>query len=421
MPRDFLTLDDVELQDRLVLLRVDLNSSVDPLTRRLMDDTRLRRHAETVRELAEKGARTVLLAHQSRPGNDDFVSLVRHARRMQQLVQRRVRFTEGIFGRSARQAIRRLKAGELLMLENIRFNAEEVLLKRYNGSDFRVQATAHLVQRLAPLADLFVNDAFAAAHRCQPSLVGFAEMLPTVAGRVMERELASLDRALSSGKSPRLALLGGSKAEDSVAMARHFLASGIDTVLTGGVVANVFLLAAGIDIGEPSRAFIAQRIPDWESVVGDASALLEAEGDRLVLPQDVALDDGGTRRGVPVSALPTPHPVHDIGLDTMVGYIARLRAAGTIIANGPMGLFEAPALATGTREVFRAVAESEAYSVVGGGETSMAFARLGLADGVNHISTGGGSCIAYLAGRPMPVLDALRRSRELFIVGAYGE
>ena len=420
MDESFFTLDDFDLGGRTVMLRVDLNSSVDPETGRILNDTRLRRHASTVTELAANGAKVVLLAHQSRPGNLDFTTLARHAQHMGGLIGQHVRYVDDLFGKRAREAVRGLGRGSVLMLENVRFSSEEVVMKKYNGADFRPQAATHLVRTMAPLADVFVNDAFAAAHRCQPSLTGFAEVLPSIAGRVMGREFSIMGKAISGSVAPRIAVLGGAKADDSVAMAGHFLEQGMDKVLTGGVVASLFLLARGIKLGGPSLGFIKEKIPNSKKVIEQAGKLLKKYGpERILTPVDVALNDKGQRKGVPLDELPSEKPIWDIGLDTIVEYSDYIERAKTIIANGPAGVFETEEFALGTEELFMAMARSEGFSVMGGGETSTVCSILNIANDIDHISTGGGACISFLGGKTMPVKTALERSKHLYEEGAY--
>jgi phosphoglycerate kinase len=268
-----------------------------------------------------------------------------------------------------------------------------------------------MVATLSPLADLFVNDAFAAAHRCQPSLVGFAEKLPAVAGRVMQRELDFLGKAIVSGPQPRIAILGGSKAADSVSISEYFLKKGVDYILTGGVVANIFLLATGHDIGEPSKDFIKKNIPNYETIISQAKYLVKEYGNQIIYPKDVALNNNGKRIGISIESLPTEYPIHDIGLDTLVKYIGYINKAGTIIANGPMGVFEDAEFSIGTREVFNSISNNPNMTVVGGGETAMAFNQMGLSSKIKHVSTGGGACIAFMADETMPALEAMRRSK----------
>ena len=409
--RNFLTIDDFKVKGKVVLLRIDINSSLDPETGQILDDTRIRRHSKTVEELCELEARIVILSHQSRPGKKDFVNLENHAHRMSEIINKKVDFIPDLYGELAVSSIKAMKDGEIIMLDNVRFDKEEVSLRKFNGENFTPQENAKMVEVLAPLASLFVNDAFAAAHRCQPSLVGFAKKLPAVAGRVMQRELDYLGKAIESGPSPRIALLGGSKAADSVTIANNFLEKGIDEVLTGGVVANIFLIASGIDIGKQSTEFIIQSISEYKKIIEKARKLINKYGKRIVIPTDVAINDNGLRRGISVKELPTDHAVYDIGLDTLVNYIEKIEKAGTIISNGPMGVFENSEFAAGTREMFNAMANCQGITVVGGGETTMAFNQMGLSSKVEHLSTGGGSCISFMSGEIMPVLEAMRRSK----------
>jgi phosphoglycerate kinase len=356
-------------------------------------------------------ARIVILSHQSRPGKQDFVNLEKHAERMSEIISKKIKFIPDIWGELAVKSIKSMKDGEIIMLDNVRFDEQEISLRKFNGTDFVPQSNAKMVKVLAPLASLFVNDAFATAHRCQPSVVGFTEKLPTVAGRVMQRELDYLGKAIDSGPTPRIALLGGSKATDSVTIANNFLEKGVSEVLTGGVVANIFLIASGVDIGKPSTEFIIQHISEYEEVIDSARKLIDNYGKRMVLPTDVAINENGLRRGISVEELPTEHAVYDIGLDTLVSYIEKIERAETIISNGPMGLFENPEFAAGTRETFNAIANSKGITVVGGGETTMAFNQMGLSSKIGHLSTGGGSCIAFMSGAIMPALEAMRRSK----------
>ena len=235
--RNFLTIDDFKIKGKVLLLRVDVNSSINPETGQILDDTRIKRHSKTVEELSELEARTVILSHQSRPGKQDFVNLEKHAERMSEIISKKIKFVPDICGKLAVESIKSMKDGEIIMLDNVRFDEQEISLRKFNGKDFAPQAHSKMVEVLAPLASLFVNDAFAAAHRCQPSLVGFAEKLPAAAGRVMQRELDYLGKAIDSGPTPRIALLGGSKAANSVMIANNFLEKGVSEVLTGGVVA----------------------------------------------------------------------------------------------------------------------------------------------------------------------------------------
>jgi len=229
MAPDFYTIDDFNVLGKTVLVRVDINSPVDPLTGLLLDDTRIRLHAETIAELADKGAKTVLIAHQSRPGKKDFTTLEQHAEALSKLLNRPVIYVDDIFGSNARASIKSLNNGDILLLENVRFYSEETLQR-----EPAQQAETHMVSLLSPLVDLFINDAFAAAHRSQPSLVGFAVKIPSAAGRVMERELKALYSAVSNVERPCVYVLGGVKVDDSIRVMENALEeASADYILMG--------------------------------------------------------------------------------------------------------------------------------------------------------------------------------------------
>lgn len=406
----FLTMDDLPLAGKTVLVRVDINSPLDPVSGRILNDNRIRQHIATLRELRE--SKVAILAHQGRPGKDDFVTLESHAERLSYYLGREVRYVDSLFGRSAVEAIRGLVPGEFVLLENTRFYSEEMLLRDREPEAMR---SSHLITTLAPLADAFINDAFAAAHRSQPSLVGFCEVIPCLAGRVLEREVATLDRAFQAQEGPKIAILGGVKVEDPLAVARHLLAEArVDRILTAGAVANLFLWASGRSIGKPNEAFLREAVPAFDAVLESAQDLLARFGDRILLPVDLVQNVKGERRALSVQDLPADYPIYDIGLDTIVRYLDEIASARTVFLNGVAGVFEIEPFSVGTRELFLGVARSKAFKVVGGGHTVTAMEQLGIASQMDHVSTGGGALMHYLAGRPLPVLDALRRSKVQF-------
>lgn len=407
---EFLTLDDVNVVGKTVLVRVDINSPLDPRSGRILSDARIREHLATLRDLRE--AKVALLAHQGRAGKADCVPLESHAERMASLLGRPVRYVDSLVGSTARDAILGLKQGEVVVLENTRFYAEE---DAFADAPVEKMAKSHLVQRLAPLAQYFVLDAFAAAHRAQPSIMGFSDALPNVAGRVVERELKMLGRALTSEERPKIAIFGGIKADDSLSVTRHMLEKGlVDRVLTTGGVSLLFLDARGIDIGKPTRSVLEKEIDGYEQQVRTARDVLARFGGRIELPSDVALNVEGRRVEVPVGELPAQHPVQDIGLETIGHFASFIASARTILMNGPAGVFELAPFAVGTRELFEAVANASAFTVIGGGHTVAVAEALGLERRFGHVSTGGGALIHYLAGKPLPLLDALRRSKAKF-------
>jgi len=394
------TLDDLAAADRAVGVRVDINS---PLADdgRLADDARLRAHVDTLAELLGDGARVAVLAHQGRPGGDDFARLESHADRLGDLLDFPVSYCDATFSQDARDAVAELDGGEAVLLENTRFYSEE-----YMEFEPERAAETFLVDRLVPALDAYVNDAFAAAHRSQPSLVGFPERLPAYAGRVMEAELDVLG-AIDDTPTPRTYVVGGAKVPDSVMVAEHALENGLaEDVLVTGVVANVFLAAAGVDVGRESTAFIHDR--GYENEIARAGDLLAAYGDRLHLPVDVAVERGGERVELSTDDLPPADDegILDIGSQTVAAYADVLADTGTAVLNGPAGVFEDDRFADGTRGVFDAASAAK-YSIVGGGDTAAAIREFGLS-GFDHVSTGGGAALRMLTGEDLVAVEALR-------------
>lgn len=402
---EFPTLDDADVLGKTVLVRVDINSPINPKTGEILDDTRIRECAPTLKELSQKSAKVVVLAHQGRPGSKDFTPLERHAKKLSGALGLEVRYVTDVFGPSARQAIKSMKLGEVLLLENIRFCDEESLTRPAEEL-----AKTNLVRSLAELVDVYVNDAFAAAHRSQPSLVGFASLLPTFVGRLMERELNGLSNALSPER-PCIYVLGGVKVDDSLKIIENVLGRGIaDGVLTGGLVGQTFLVAAGWDIGKPNLGLLLEK--GFEKEVERAKKLLATHGEKIKAPADVVVDDREKPKELTLEQLPTDLPMCDIGSRTVGEYSSKIGEAKTVVANGPLGMFENPAFARGTFETLEAMARSKAFTVIGGGHMVAAARAAGVVDKIKHVSTGGGACISFLSGEKLPVVEMLMRAKR---------
>lgn len=405
MSGNFNTIDDFDVEDKTVLVRVDVNSPVDPGSGIILDDTRLKLHAQTIKELAKKGARVVIIAHQSRPGKDDFTTLSQHADALSDILNLRVKYVDSIFSTSAKKAIRDLKAHEILLLENVRFFSEETLSRTPEE-----QSETILVRELSPLIDYFVNDAFAAAHRSQASLVGFTVNTPSAAGRVMEEELTVIQNALDDVEHPCVFLLGGMKPDDSIDVMENVLSNGTaDSILTTGIVGNIVLWASGADIGQVNKDFIASR--GYEDMVDKARELIERFGDKVKYPIDVACEINGQREDIDYTEIPN-EAIFDIGVKTIAYYAKEIRDAKYIFANGPAGVFEDPKFAMGTEDLINAIASSEGFSLIGGGHIAAATAGLGLEDHMGHLSSGGGACISMLAGKKLAAVEALKNSKK---------
>ncbi len=396
------TLDDFQVKDKVVLVRVDFNSEIDPTTKKVTSDVRIRAHAEsTIKELADKGAKTVILAHQGRKGDPDYTPLREHAKILEKILKCPVKYVDDVFGDKAKAAIKDLRGGEVLVLENVRSWDGETKTKTVDEA-----AKTDLVKNLAPLADLFVNDAFAAAHRGHASMVGFTAVLPSAAGRIMERELKSLSRALEQPEHPCVYVMGGAKADDALEISKYVLENGIaDYVLVGGVTSQLFLASKGVDLGKKTMDFLAKK--ELTQFMPGIKALLAKYPDKIILPEDVALDDKGKRKEIPVSKLPTELSIFDIGKNTVTKFADLISKAKAIVVSGPMGVYENKEFNFGTKGVFTAIADSKAFSLAGGGNTIAAIQEYGLSKKIGYISTAGGALIEFLMGKKLPGVVAL--------------
>jgi len=401
----YLTLDDFKVRGKVVLVRVDFNSEVDPETKKVASDVRIRAHAEsTITELAEKGAKVVILAHQGRKGDPDFISMKQHAEILGKILRRPVQFIDDVYGKKAKKAIRNLQNCEILVLDNVRgFDGET---KKGTPEE---HAKTELVQNLAPLVDLFINDAFAAAHRAHVSMVGFTAKLPSAAGRIMERELKSLSRALDKPKKPCLFVMGGAKADDSLEISKYVLNNHIaDMVLTGGVTSQVFLAAKGYKLGENNMAFLEKK--GLTGLIPGIKELMQQYPKGIAVPEDLALDVNGKRKEISVDELPTDYSIFDVGAKTIEKCGKLCRSAKSIVLSGPMGVYENPEFAVGTKGIFEAIADSEAFSLAGGGHTISALNQFGLSSKISYISTAGGALIEFLMGKKLPGVAALENA-----------
>jgi phosphoglycerate kinase len=393
-------MDDVILDNKRVLVRVDFNSPMDP-SGNILDDKRIKSHLDTLRALED--CRVVLMAHQSRAGKKDYTTLEAHARQATRLLRRDVVYIDDIFGSHAREAIKSLLPGEVILLENTRFYAEENMNR--TPAD---HAKSHMVKKLAPLFDLFINDAFAVSHRSHCSVVGFTEVLPSVAGILMDKEITALDKGMKGNEHPTVFSLGGTKADDSIKVTKNVLGrGGADKILTSGVVATVFMMAAGIDVGDANRKFVEDQ--EYLEQIPIAAKLLKEYPGKIAMPVDVALNKNGERVEVAVDTLPTDLPIADIGLETIVNYSKDLKDARVTVTNGPTGIFEQEKFRLGTAELLKAATQS-GYSIVGGGHSIAAIDQLGLESKFSHVSMGGGASITYLSGEPLPGIEALKKA-----------
>ena len=381
---DLRTLDDLEIAGKRIVLRADLNVPLDGT--RIVDDFRIRAALPTVKELVDGGAaRVVVLAHLGRPKGapDPAFSLAPVAARLADLLGTEVALADTPADVGDETGV--------LLLENVRFFPGETA----NDPSFAAE--------LAGLGDAYVDDAFGAVHRAHASVAGIATLLPSAAGRLLAREIEVLSRLLSGPERPYVAVVGGAKVSDKLGVLENLLKV-VDALVIGGAMCFTFLKAKGLEVGtslcEPDR-------------IDDVIRLMELAGDKILLPTDVvcapAMESGVPATVVGVDAIPADQAGYDIGPVTVEAYAAAVRSAGTVMWNGPMGVFEVEPFSTGTRVIAEAVAASPAFSVVGGGDSMAALDRFGLADGINHASTGGGAMLEYLEGKELPGLVPLER------------
>ncbi|MDR1992781.1 MAG: phosphoglycerate kinase [Nitrososphaerota archaeon] len=396
------TLDDFDVKNKTVLVRVDFNSEIDPQTKRVTSDVRIKAYAEsTLKELVKKGAKTVVISHQGRRGDPDYTTLKTHAEMLQNILNYPIKYVDDIFDKKAQTAIQNLQPGEILVLENVRNWEGETK----NGSPDQ-QAKTALVQTLAPLVDLFVSDAFSTAHRSHVSIVGFPAVLPSAAGRIMEHELKSLNKASEKPEHPCVYVMGGSKADDSLEISRYVLDNNIaDYILIGGVTAQLFLAAKGIELGKPALNYLTQK--ELTQYIPGIKALIAQYPQNIKIPMDVAINVYGDRCEISLSELPTEYVIFDIGSKTVEEYAKIIATAKSIVVSGPMGVYENSQFNLGTKGVLTAIANSKAFSLAGGGNTISAIAEYDLTKKISYISTAGGAITEVLMGKKLPGIEVL--------------
>lgn len=408
------TLDELHLSGKTVLCRVDINQPVDRASGTLKSINRIRACVPTVRELSDKGAKVVLMAHQ---GSDieykNYYTTKPHAAVLSELLGREVKWIDDVCGPAAREAIRALKDGEILLLDNVRFVAEEqTLFETKLRLTHEQQARTLLVEKLAPLADCYVCDAFAAAHRDQPSLCGFEQVLPSAMGRLFEQEFCTVSQVMEAPERPCVFVLGGAKISDAFLMMQTVLSRGVaDHIVTGGLVGNIFLTALGKQIGQGSLDFILKS--NYGEYIDRARELYAQYADKIVLPKDLSWVENGGRKEALLGSVPADIGAVDIGHETVREYQQLILNAGTVFVNGPMGVFEQLESEYGTRAVWQAIADTKGHSVLGGGDSITATEKFGLTDRMGYICTGGGALIRFLSGEELPVVRALRHGATI--------
>ena len=408
---NMLTLEDFNYNGKRVLLRVDINSPVDTKTGLITNETRIKKSIPTIEYLSDSGARLVIIAHQG--DTEDYnklISLREHSEKLQALLDRPVGFIDDVAGPAAREKIISVKSGEILLLDNLRYLCEEVSTFERDVKLTAAQMTGcYLVKNLAPLFDYYVNDAFAAAHRNSPSMTAFQELLPSAAGKLLINEINALSSIIVEPERPCVFLLGGLRVADAFGMMRETLSSKTaDYILTGGVTGQIMLMAGGINLGAPSVRFIKDRSLD--RFVKDAKEYLTNYPDKLLVPDDLAVDENGIRKEIATGDLPSDSLIVDIGEGTVKRYKKIIEKALTIFVNGPPGIYENDISSMGTKAMWGAVADAPGFSVIGGGDTISSASKFIDTEKIDYICTAGGALIRFLSGVKLPLIEAMKQS-----------
>ncbi len=406
-PTDLPTLDELELADRRVLVRVDINSPIED--GQPVPNPRLRAAAETVEALLDRGAGVVILAHQGRPGRADFTGLEHHAELIGQTIGREVGFTPHVDDDEALAAVQKVQPGDALLLDNVRSAQGEI-----ENVPAETHAERQWVRRLAGEAEAFVLDAFPACHRSHATIVGFPLLLPAGAGPLLTEELEAIEHATSEVEGERILVLGGAKVEDALKVLHHHLEGGlIDQALCGGLMGELFLQARGHDLGAATDR-VLERV-GASGFFSLAESLVLTYDPQIVTPLDVAYTDGGKRQDIFIEELPAKGKLLDIGPATAEDFAERIGGADSIVVNGPMGAYEQAGFSLGTEQMLEACARTQGYTLLGGGHTVTSMEHFGYEPGeFGHVSLAGGALITYLTGDPLPGLEALRESARKF-------
>ncbi len=392
-----LTLDDFDLKGKTVFVRMDMNCPIDPETGEILGTKRIEETIETLESL--KNSKVVVASHQGRVGNNEYTGMSKHAKVLEKLMGREIKYVEDTIGEAAQNAIKNLQDGEILLLDNLRLCAEE----NYEFTPENAAKTM-MVTRLSKLFDFCVLDSFPSAHRSHPSIVGFAQVLPSCAGRIVEREIRNLDKIMTVAKSPHIVILGGSKIPDRLEAIKALIQNGrADHILVTGLIGNVFLRAQ-------ARIKSPLEIKNEDEVVAKAHSLIGDYPDVFATPVDIAIDKDGERVEMDVREISKGDKIFDLGPKTVEYYSKLISGAGTVFISGPAGFFEKEHFKYGTKEILKAVANSMATTIVSGGHLTTALKQQGLADKINHISTAGGALVLYLTGEKLPMMKALEDS-----------
>lgn len=404
-------IDDFDYRAKRVLLRVDINSPIDPDTKLIVNDNRLQKSLPTIRKLLDKGAMLAIIAHQGDTLDyQNLIPLEEHAKKLSAYLGTEIGYIDDVAGPAAQERVKSLQPGEAVLLGNLRYLSEEISTFE-NAVKLKPDEMleTYLVRGLAPIIDYYVNDAFAAAHRNAPSMVAFQEIKPSAAGDLLFDEVSALTKVMASPEHPSVFVLGGAKISDAFGMMKQVLASGTaDKILTCGIIGEIMLLAKNFRLGKTKEKFLSDR--GLDVFIADAEACLLEFGDRVEYPLDLAFAVDGIRHEVLIEDLPVEQMFMDIGAKTIEKYEQVINDAKTLFVNGPAGVYEDATFEAGTKAIWNAIAGAAGYSVIGGGDTVTAAAKFVNLDKIDYVCTAGGAMVRYLSGKKLPLIEAMEKA-----------
>lgn len=394
---------------KTVLLRLDINSPIDPETKKIMSENRIIKSIPTLNYLIEQGAKIAIIAHQGDTLDyHNLMSMKEHAEKLTEKLGREVKYIDDVCGPAAQEAVKSLKPGELVLLGNLRYLTEEVSTFENDVKlDAKGMLNTYLVRNILPIVDCYVNDAFSAAHRNAPSMVAFQEVLPSAAGTLMFKEISALTKVMECPDKPSVFVLGGLKISDAFGMMKQVLENGsADRILCSGITGHIMLMAKGYKLGEANEKFIKDR--NLDVFIEPAKEYLEKYGEKITYPVDIAYEEKGIRKEISIEDLPTSHMCMDIGHNTIEIFEEELSKAGTIFVNGPAGVYENKIFEDGTKSIWNSIAGAKGYSVIGGGDTVSAAQRFIDTNKINYVCTAGGAMVRFLSGVKIPLIEAMK-------------
>lgn len=413
------SMEEFDYKNKTVILRIDVNSPIDSVTKKIVNENRIKKSIPTIEYLLKQNAKVAIIAHQGDTLDyENLIPMNEHAEKLSKLLGVNIPYIDDVCGPTAKDAVRNLESGRAVFLGNLRYLSEEIsTFEDTVKLEPKEMLNTYLIRNLAPLADFYVNDAFAAAHRNAPSMVAFQEILPTAGGILLKNELDALIKVMEKPDRPNIFVLGGLKISDAFGMMKAVLENGsADKILASGVTGSIMLMAKGYDLGVKNEKFIKDKSLDV--FIEPAKEYLRDYGEKIIFPVDLAYESQGRREEVKIKELKTNSDFFkehqsgelylDIGSETAEIFKKEIEKAGTIFVNGPAGVYENKIFEYGTKEIWNSIANAKGYSVIGGGDTVSAAQKFIDISKINYVCTAGGAMVRFLSGVRLPLIQAMR-------------